>query len=172
LVVTGATLKGQVSFYRAVGHGNSTWETPIVVRFFDNSTKLEMNWSPINVTTDAYGNFAIVGIVSGTYDIGIKNYTTLSEMVYGENFTAGSVTLINFGTLIEADCDDSDRTDCSDYSRVLNNYGVMEVADPDWWMMYEMWKADYNRDKKIDGSDYSAVLNNYGGRGDIFYYTH
>jgi len=172
LVVTGATLEGQVDLFRKETAGDPTWVTLLVVRFFDNSTKVEMGWSPINVTTDAYGNFAIVGIVSGTYDIGIKNYTTLSKMAYGKNFTAGSVTLINFGTLIEADCDDSDKTDCSDYSRVLNNYNVWKIADPTFWATYDLWKADYNRDKKIDASDYSAVLNNYGGRGDIFYYTH
>jgi len=172
ITLTG-TLKGQVGFYRDEGPGNPTWETPIVVRFFDNSTKVEITgWAPINVTTDAYGNFTIGDIVVGTYDVGIKNYTTLSNMAYGENFTVGSLTTINFGAIIEADCDDNDKADSSDYSKVLNNYGAREIEDPEAWATNEMWKADYNRDKKIDASDYSAVLNNYGGRGDIFYYTH
>ena len=169
---TTGTLKGHVSFYRAEDPGDLTWETPLVVRFFDNSTKLEMGWSPINITTDAYGNFTIEGIETGTYDIGIKNYTSLSNMAYGKNFTAGSAIEANFGTLIEADCDDNDKADGSDYAKVLNNYGAREIADPTYWANNELWKADYNRDKKIDGSDYASVLNNYGKRGDIFYYTH
>ena len=167
------TLKGHVSFYRAENPGDPTWETPLVVRFFDNSTKLEVvGWSPINITTDAYGNFTIEDIVIGTYDIGIKNWTSLSKMVYGKNFTGGSVTEANFTTLIEADCDNNDKTESADYSKVLNNYGVRETTNATFWATYELWKADYNRDQKIDGSDYASVLNNYGKRGDIFYYTH
>jgi len=172
LVMGLATLEGNVSFYRAAGPGNSTWETPLVVSFFDNGTKNETAWSPKYATTDAYGNFTIEDVCPGTYDIGIKNYTTLSKMVYGKAFTAGNTTEASFGTLVEADCDDSDKTDASDYSRVLNNYNVREIADPTFWATYDLWKADYTRDKKIDASDYSAVLNNYGERGDIFYYTH
>jgi len=172
LIVSSATLEGHVSFYRDEGPGNSTWATPLVVRFFDNSTGIEAGWSPKYATTDAYGNFTVDGIAVGTYDIGIKNYTTHSKMVYGKAFTAGNTTAASFGTLVEADCDDSDKTDASDYSRVLNNYNVRKVADPTFWATYDLWKADYTRDDKVDASDYSAVLNNYGERGDIFYYTH
>ena len=171
ITLTG-TLEGHVSFYRAEDPGDPTWETPIVVSFFGNSTRLEMAWSPINVTTDAYGNFTIGDIVVGTYDIGVKNYTTLSKMAYGENCTVGGLTTINFGALIEADCDDNDKADSADYAKVINNYNAREIADPTFWATNELWKADYNRDKKIDASDYSSVLNNYGDRGDIFYYTH
>jgi hypothetical protein len=171
ITLTG-TLAGQVGFYRAEDPGDPTWETPIAVSFFGNSTKLEMAWSPINVTTDAYGNFTIGDIVVGTYDIGIKNYTALSKMAYGESFTVGGLTTINFGVLSEADCDDNDKDDSADYAKVINNYNAREIADPEAWATNELWKADYNRDKKIDASDYSSVLNNYGGRGDIFYYTH
>jgi len=167
-----ATLEGNVSFYRAAGPGDPTWETPLVVSFFDNATQNETAWSPINVTTDAYGNFTVDGIAVGTYDIGIKNYTTHSKMVYGKAFIAGNTTKASFGTLIEADCDDNDKTDGADYAKVLNNYNVRKVADPTFWNTNALWKADYTRDDKIDGSDYASVLNNYNGRGDIFYYTH
>ena len=171
--VTGetGTLQGQVSFYRAGGSGCSTWVTPLVVKFYDNSSKTLVLTK--DVTTDAYGNFTIDGIGVGTYAIGIKNWTTLSRMVYGKVFTPGNTTAVNFGTtLIEADCDNSDKDDGSDYAKVLNNYNARKVADPTYWANNELWKADYNRDAKIDGSDYASVLNNYGGRGDIFYYTH
>jgi len=170
--VTFPTLEGHVDLFRTEAAGGPTWETPLVVRFFDNSTKLEMDWSPINVTTDAYGNFTIEDVCPGTYDIGIKNYTTLSKMVYGKAFIADDTTAANFGTLIEADCDDNDKTEGSDYAKVLNNYGARKIADPTFWATNELWKADYTRDEKIDGADYASLLNNYGERGDIFYYTH
>jgi len=166
------TLEGHVGFYRAEDPGDPTWETPLVVRFFDNATGIEAGWSPKYATTDAYGNFTTDSIEPGTYDIGIKNYTTHSKMVNGKVFTPGNTTAASFGTLVEADCDDSDKTDAADYSRVLNNYNVRKIADPTFWATYDLWKADYTRDEKIDASDFSAVLNNYGDRGDIFYYTH
>jgi parallel beta-helix repeat protein len=170
--VTFPTLEGHVDLFRTEAAGGPTWETPLVVRFFDNSTKLEMDWSPINVTTDAYGNFTIKDVCPGTYDIGIKNYTTLSKMVYGKAFIGDDTTEANFGTLIEADCDDNDKTESFDYAKVLNNYGARKIADPTFWVTNELWKADYNRDEKIDGADYASLLNNYNKRGDIFYYTH
>jgi len=162
------TLAGHVSFYRTAGPGDPTWETPLVVEFFDNSTKAPMGWSPRYATTDAYGNFTVADVEIGTYDIGIKNCTTLSKMVYGKAFTAGNTTEVNFGTLLEADCDDNDKTDGSDYAKVLNNYNVRKIADPTFWATNELWKADYTRDDKIDGSDYASMLNNYGERGDKY----
>jgi len=166
------TLAGYVDLFREEAAGGPTWETPLVVEFFDNSTKAPMGWSPKYATTDAYGNFTVADVEIGTYDIGIKNYTTLSKMVYGKAFTAGNTTEVNFGTLLEADCDDNDKDDSYDYSMVLNNYGMREIADPTFWATNELWKADYTRDKKIDSWDYASVLNNYGKRGDVFYYTH
>jgi len=165
-------LQGQVGFYRAYPAPNVTWETPLVVSFFDNATGIEAGWSPKYVTTDAYGNFTIPDVAVGTYDIGIKNWTTLSKMVYGEVFTDGNTTVVNFTTLIEADCDNNDKAESTDYSKVLNNYGVRETTNATFWATYELWKADYTRDQKIDSSDYASVLNSYGKRGDIFYYTH
>jgi len=170
LVPTGATLEVHVTFLGRGSPPDSKWIEGFVVRFFENGN--ETAWSPINATTDDTGIFAITSIIPGTYDIGIKNYTTHSKMVYGKVFTPGNTTVASFGTLIEADCDDSDKTDASDYSRVLNNYGEREIADPTFWVTNGLWKADYNRDEKINGWDYASVLNNYGDRGDIFYYTH
>jgi len=166
-----STLQGNVTFYRAAAAGDPTWVTPLVVSFFDNSTGNETAWSPKYATTNAYGNFTVAGIAVGTYDIGIKNYTTHSKMVMAKVFTPGGITTASFGTLIEADCDDNDKTDGSDYAKVLNNYNARKVADPTFWNTNELWKADYTRDDKIDGSDYASVLNNYNGRGDIFFYT-
>jgi len=172
--VTGetGTLAGNAGFYRAKSIGDPTWVTPLEVSFFDNSSGLEAGWSPKYATTDAEGNFTVDGIALGTWDIGIKNYTTHSKMVMAKVFTIGNTTAASFGTLIEADCDDNDKTDGSDYAKVLNNYNARKIADPGAWVTNELWKADYTRDEKIDGSDFASVLNNYNGRGDIFYYTH
>jgi len=167
-----ATLVGQVDFYRKEAKGGSTWVTPLVVKFFDNATKNETGFSPINVTTDAYGNFTIDDIEVGTYDIGIKNWTTLSKMAYGKAFTAGNVTSINFGTPIETDIDNNDWCEGHDYNGPFNNFGARNISDPTGWVTKELWKCDFYKDEWIEGHDYNMPFNNFGNRGDIFYYTH
>jgi len=172
VIPTATTLEGQVDFYRKEAKGGSTWVTPLVVKFFDNATKNETGFSPINVTTDAYGNFTIDDIEVGTYDIGIKNWTTLSKMAYGKAFTAGNVTSINFGTPIETDIDNNDWCEGHDYNGPFNNFGARNISDPTGWVTKELWKCDFYKDEWIEGHDYNMPFNNFGNRGDIFYYTH
>jgi len=159
-----STLQGQVDLCRKQDPGDPTWETPLVVRFFDNSTKVEMGWSPINITTDAYGNFTIGDIAVGTYDIGIKNWTSLSKMAYGKDFTAGNVTAIDFGLFAEGDTDNDDQVKLADFNRILANYGA-RPGDGNWNAMY-----DFNRSGKIDLADFNQVLTGYGQKGDIYEY--
>jgi parallel beta-helix repeat protein len=169
LVLTGATLEGHVSFYRAEDPGDPTWETPLVVRFFDNTTKLEAGFSPINVTTDAYGNFTATGVGVGTYDVGVKNWTSLSRMSSGKVFSAGNTTTINFTTtavLTESDTDNNDQIILSDFNRVLTRFGAVP-GDPGWNPMY-----DFDRSGVIDLADFNLVLTKYGQVGDIYQYTH
>jgi len=172
--VSGETgsLDGNAGFFRAKSIGDPTWVTGLKVSFFDNGTGIEAGWSPKYATTNAYGNFTVDGVAVGTWDIGIQNYTTLSKMVYGKVFTIGNNTAASFGTLIEADCDNNDMAGGSDYAKVLNNYGKLQVADPTFWATNDLWKADFNRNDMIDGGDYASVLNNYGALGEVFLYTH
>jgi C1A family cysteine protease len=165
----GATLQGHVDLKRKYPAGNLTWVTPLAVRFFDNGTKVEAGFSPINVTTDAYGNFNATGVGVGTYDVGVKNWTSLSRMSLGQVFSAGNTTTINFtttGVLIDADTDNDDQVKLADYNRILANYGA-KPGDPNWNAMY-----DFDRSAKIDLADYNLALTNYGGKGDIYKYTH
>jgi 5'-nucleotidase len=165
--ITG-TLQGHVDLKRKQAAGNSTWETPLVVRFFANGTKVEAGFSPINVTTDAYGNFTIEAGV-GTYDVGVKNWTSLSRMSSGKVFSAGNTTTINFtttGVLTESDTDNDDQVKLADFNRILANYGA-KPGDGNWNPMY-----DFDRSAKIDLADFNLVLTNYGGKGDIYKYQH
>jgi len=154
-------LKGQASFCRAANPGDPTWETPLVVRFFDNSTKVEMDGSPINITTDAYGDFTVGGIVPGSYDIGIKNFTSLSELVANVTMNAGALTEVDFGVLLEGDANNDDYISGGDYSR-------LSAA----WMSYpglENWNpnVDFNRDRYISGGDYSLLSSSWLQYGDM-----
>jgi hypothetical protein len=162
-----ATLQGHVDLKRKYAAGNSTWETPLVVRFFDNATHNETAWSPINITTDAYGNFTATGVGVGTYDVGVKNWTCLSRMSLGKAFSAGNTTTINFttaGVLTESDTDNNDQIILNDFNRVLTKYGL-GPGDPGWNAMY-----DFDRSGVIDLADYNLVLTKYGQVGDIYQY--
>jgi len=163
------TLQGHVDLKRKYAAGNATWETPLVVRFFANGTKVEAGFSPINVTTDAYGNFTAPGVGAGTYDVAVKNFTSLSRMSLGQAFSAGNTTTINFTTmavLIEADTDNDDQVKSIDFNRILTNYNA-KPGDPNWNPMY-----DFDRSGKIDSVDFNLVLTNYNGKGDIYKYQH
>jgi len=168
--VTGGTgtLEGKVDFDRKEPKGGSTWVTPLVVKFFDNATKAPMLEKC--VTTNNQGNFTIPNVGNGTYDIGIKNYTCLSKMVYG--IAINSTAVINFGTPIETDGDNNDWCEGKDYGKVFNNFGARVISDPDGWAAKELWKCDFYKDGWIEGHDYNQPFNNFGKRGDIFYYTH
>jgi len=165
----GATLQGHVDLKRKYPAGNSTWVTPLAVRFFDNATHNETAWSPINVTTDAYGNFNATGVGVGTYDVAVKNWTSLSRMAYAVVFTEGNTTVINFttaGVLTESDTDNNDQIILNDFNRVLTKFGAVP-GDPGWNAMY-----DFDRSLVIDLADFNLVLTKYGQLGDIYQYPH
>jgi len=168
-----AALDANVSFPGRGTPPDDRWIEELEVRFFDALTGEEMAWSPKNPATDSEGYFTIDGgIPAGAYDIGIKNWTCLSELETGVVLYGGEVTSVDFGSPIDGETDNDDYVDASDYAMVLNNYGARKIADPTFWATNELWKADFNRDDKIDCSDYASVLNNYGKGGDIFYYMH
>jgi hypothetical protein len=163
------TLQGHVDLKRKVAAGCTTWVTPITVRFFANGTKVEAGFSPINVTTDAYGNFNATGVGAGTYDVGVKNWTCLSRMSLGQVFSAGNTTTINFttaGVLTEADTDNDDQVKLADFNRISANFNA-KPGDPNWNAMY-----DFDRSGKIDVADFNLVLTNYNAKGDIYKYQH
>ena len=160
---TTGTLKGHVNLCRKQPAGDPTWETPLVVSFFNNSTKVAMGWSPINATTDAYGNFTIE-VVAGKYDIGIKNWTCLSELVTNVTLNVGALTVVDFGTTREGDANNDDRINILDMSAVGGAFGSSEGG--------ESWNAncDFNRDGKVNILDLSIIGGNFGLQGDLLSY--
>jgi len=161
-----ATLNGTVDLTRKKAKGDSTWITPLVVRFF-YTDKTEVSWSPLNATTDAYGNFTISDITPGVYDVGIKNFTALSELELNRTFTAGNTTNITFTKLREGDSSDgNDRIKLPDFNLILNAYGATP-GQPKWNA-----NCDLDRGGKVDLVDFNLVLTNYNKDGDIYKYQH
>jgi hypothetical protein len=158
-VVPGATLQGNVTF---VGRGtppDNKWIENFVVRFFQGGS--EMAWSPINATTNNTGVFTIEGLALGTYDIGIKNWTSLSELVTNVTLTSGNTTMVDFGTMREGDADNNDIITGADRSILYTGWGS-QAPNPGYNA-----HADFNRDGWLTGADRSVMYSVWGQHGDL-----
>jgi hypothetical protein len=158
---TTGTLKGQVSFAGRGDPGTDRWVEPFVVKFFDNATKLEMVWSPINATTNNTGFFTITEVVAGAYDIGIKNWTCLSEKVTNVTLNVGALTVVDFGTTREGDANNDDWVTGADRSVLYVSWGS-QAGTPEYNA-----HADFNRDDWITGADRSLMYSVWGQCGDL-----
>jgi hypothetical protein len=154
-------LLGHVSFTGAVQ--GPKWVRGLNVRFFDNATQNETGWSSINVTTDAYGNFTIDDVQIGTYDIGIKNCTCLSEMVFGKVLTAGGATYVDFGTSREGDINEDDWVTAKDRGLLYDGWGTTNVIQ-------DGYLCDLNRDGWLQAKDRGLMYDNWGQGGDVVLY--
>jgi hypothetical protein len=153
-----ATLVGQVSFSMVASGPN--WVRGLNVTFFDNATQNETGWSPMTATTNSTGWFNLSGIDPGTYDIGVKNWTSLSEMNWSVALTAGGTTVVTFDTPPEGDTDDNDHVAYADYINLLLNYDKV------------YWQANFDRsiNGKVGYLDYIELLLNYDKKGDVRLY--
>ena len=154
-----ATLEGHVSF-TGRGSNNTKWAELFNVTLFEVGNLSHVLWAG-NATTNNTGVFNITGLAPGTYDIGIKNWTCVSEVNSSVTLTAGNTTVINFGTTREGDCDNNDHINILDASFLASRFGSGE-GDPGWSPL-----CDFNRDTQINILDASALASNFGQGGDL-----
>ena len=124
-----ATLHGYISSNLPPGGTN------LVVRFFTPGTQTEVMkaCSP----TDASGYFTIYGITPGTYDVGIKNSGSLSNLVASQVFTGGNITEVDFGAIRMGDLTNDDWVTAQDRSILYVWYGLSGDCNgyPGNWLM-------------------------------------
>lgn len=111
-----ATLHGYISASLPPGGTN------VVIKLFVPITHAEVANGKYARATDASGYFTIIGIPPGTYDVGIKNDGSLSNLVEDKVFTEGNTTEVDFGAIRMGDLDNSDWVNSIDR-------GIMTV----WW---------------------------------------
>jgi hypothetical protein len=157
--VTVATLKGNVTFIGR-GSNNTKWAEPFNVTLFEPGNLSNVLWTG-SATTNNTGVFTITGLTPGSYDIGIKNWTCLSELVTNQTLTAGNTTAVDFGTTREGDANNDDHINILDASSLAGSYGS-STGDPDW-----NEHCDFNREGNINILDASALAGNYGQHGDL-----
>ena len=158
ITLTG-TLNGQVNFTARGTPPDDRWIEPFVVRFFYEGT--EVLWSPVNATTDDTGVFTIPGIPAAPYDIGIKNFTCLSELVTNVTVNVGAPTEVDFGEIREGDTNNDDATTGMDFSLLAGAFGSTPAA-PNWNP-----NCDFDRNGAVTGVDFSLLAGNFGQTGDL-----
>jgi len=161
LILTGATLEGHVSF-SGRGTNNTKWIEPFVVKGFESGNLSHVLWTG-NATTNNTGVFTIEGVTPGTYDIGIKNWTCLSEVNSSVTLTAGNTTVVNFGTTREGDCNEDDGVSAKDRSLLYDGWGTTNVIQ-------DGHLCDLNRDGMLSAKDRGLMYDNWGKSGDLFGY--
>jgi len=155
----GATLQGQVSF-SGRGSNNTKWAEPFVVKGFESGNLSHVLWTT-NATTNNTGVFSI-NVTPGTYDIGIKNWTCLSELVAGVTLSTGNTTVVDFGTTREGDVNNNDVVNILDASALCGAY-LSNPSSPNWNA-----HADLNRDGNVNILDASALCGSYLQHGDVY----
>jgi len=159
---TTGTLEGHVTFAGRGAAPSDRWIEEFEVKGFESGNLSHVLWTT-NATTNNTGGFTITGLTPGTYDIGIKNATCLSELVTNVTLTAGVTTVANFGNR-EGDVKKSDKVDGFDFSQLSTAYNT-KSGDLKWNP-----NADLNRSGKVDGFDFSLLSANYNVKGGAYGY--
>ena len=131
----------------------------LAVNFYDPGTKALLFTG--SAVTDASGNFTIEAGI-GTYDIGAKNCTCLSEMVYGKQLTEGNTTFATFtnpSTSREGDINEDDWVTAKDRGPLYNGWGTQDVIQDGHF-------GDLNRDGWLTAKDRGLMYDNWGQSGD------
>ena len=155
------TLKGQVNFAGRGDAPNDRWIEPFDVTLFEPGNLSNVLWTGV-ATTNNTGVFTIDNIPpNATYDIGIKNWTCLSELVTNVTVGVNETIEVDFGIPREGDANNDDQINILDMSAVGAAYGSSEGG--------ENWNAncDFNRDGNINILDASILASNYGQSGDL-----
>jgi len=159
--VTAATLEGHVSFIERGTAPNSRWIESFTVKGFEVGNLTNVIWAG-NATTNNTGVFTISGLTPGTYDIGIKNWTCLSEVNTSVTLTVGNTTAADFGTTREGDIDNNDWIYLSDMSAFSTAWNTKPGDGP--------WNAaaDLDRNDWVYLGDLSLFCTNWDQKGEAY----
>ena len=155
LILTAATLEGNVTFPGRGSPPDDSWIENFTVRFFQGGSEVRAD----NVTTNSSGYFNITGIDPGTYNISIKNSTCLCKLEPNVTLTAGNTTVVDFGTTREGDCNGDDWVTLEDRSLLYAGWDTTNVIQGGHY-------CDLNRDGWLTLEDRSLMYANWDQGGD------
>jgi len=154
-----ATLEGNVTFKSRGSTPDARWIEPFVVRGFESGNLSHEIWNATATTNDT-GVFTIIGLTPGTYDIRVKNWTCLSELVTGVTLSAGVTTVVDFGETREGDSDGNNAVTGMDFSLLSGAFGSTP-ANPAKWNA----NCDFDRNNAITGMDFSLLSGDFNKVG-------
>jgi hypothetical protein len=154
-----SVLEAHVDFLGRGTPPDDRWIEPFEVWLFNPGTT-DVVWEGVR-TTNNTGWFNISDVVVGTYDMGIKNWTCLSEVVTNVTVIEGVGAVADFGTTREGDVNNDDYAGLDDYTQVTTAYDSIP-SDPNWDV-----HCDFNRDSYVGLDDYTMVVANYDMTGDL-----
>jgi parallel beta-helix repeat protein len=157
--VIGAILEGHVS-YAGRDKSPSQWIELFEVKLFEAGNLNNVTWTGTAITNTT-GVFTITRLIPGTYDVGIKNWTCLSELVTNVMLPADNTTVVDFGTTREGDVNNDDRVTIIDLSALGSAFGTSR-GGAGW-----NWAADFNRDGNVNILDMSVLGSNFGKVGPL-----
>jgi len=152
-----ATLEGHVSYLSRGIPPDARWIETFLVRGFEPGNLTNELWNG-TATTNNTGVFTMSGLTPGTYDIGIKNCTALSELNTSVTLSAGMTTVVNFGTTREGDADGNDAVTGMDFSLLAGVFNTAPPGNPN---------CDFNRDNAVTGMDFSLLAGNFNKVGPL-----
>jgi hypothetical protein len=113
------------------------------------------------VTTNSTGGFSFVfDHPLGTYDIGVKGSHTLSRLKVAVVINSAT-TNVDFGTLLEGDCDNDDDVDINDFGILADAFGSVP-ASANWDA-----RADLNNNGEVNIYDFGLLADNFGLSGEM-----
>ena len=160
--VSGATLEGHVS-YIARDESPLQWIEPFEVKLFEAGNLNNVMWTGTAITNTT-GVFTLTYLIPGAYDIGIKNWTCLSELETNVTLTGDNTTVIDFGVTREGDSNGNDAVTGMDFSLLYGAFGSIP-ADPTWNP-----NCDFNRSGAVTGMDFSLLAGSFGQAGPLYGY--
>jgi len=152
-------LQAHVSFGGRGAAPDDRWIEPFEVWLFSPGTS-HVVWEGNRITNNT-GWFNISDVVVGTYDMGIKNWTCLSELVTDVTVGEGVGAVVDFGTTREGDVNNDDYIGLDDYTMTVAAYDSIP-GNGNWNDC-----CDFNRDGYVGLDDYTVLVNNYDMVGDL-----
>jgi hypothetical protein len=154
---TTSILEAHVSFGGRGTAPDDRWIEPFEVWLFNPGTT-DVVWEGVR-TTNNTGWFNISDVPVGTYDMGIKNCTCLSEVV-SVTVIGGAGAVVDFGTTREGDCDGNDVINMDDRDLLYMAWGTTNVIQAGYYI-------DLDRNGVINMDDRDLMYMNWGACGDL-----
>jgi hypothetical protein len=154
-----AGIAGQIAFQGRGTAPSAAWQSPLVV-----SAHLPGDPIPayqFDVLSSSAGYFQVpTGILTGTYDVGVRDANSLRNIKAGVGLSVSSPHL-NLGTLIEGDANLDRAVNILDFALLAGTFGVSQ-GQAGWDA-----RPDFNGDGTVNILDFSLLATNYGRMGDL-----